>query len=430
MANARGDASQLDAMRRAVATRFLPALGYRDYRTLWVASLLSGAAASGLIVARGWMVFTLSDSSMLVGVTTFAAMIPLLVVPPYVGFLADKLDRRTLLAGTFALNLGHNLLLAILALTGSMQVWHLVALSLVNGVARAALMPTMQALVPNLVPRKLILNAVALNSATIHGSKLVGPGIVALLLMVAGPGSAFLACTGFYALGLVQVLRIRTASTGRLDPAKGALHNLLAGLNHVYRDRMLFALLVLVALHCALTMSFEAVLPVLSRQQFAAGGSVFGSLMMAVGGGALVGVLALAGVSNQRARGQLLLWTGFASSLTLLALAVAPTLELALLAAAGIGASQSAFMAITMAMMQALVPDAIRGRVTSIYAFHAGGVMAFANLLNGTLADVISSTLVLTISGGAFLLVMLVSFSNAILRDTYVRGPTAPVPAA
>lgn len=430
MANARGDASQFDAMRRAVATRFLPALGYRDYRILWVASLLSGAAASGLIVARGWMVFTLSDSSTLVGVTTFAAMIPLLVVPPFVGLLADKLDRRTLLAGTFALNLGHNLLLAILALTGTMQVWHLVVLSLVNGIARAALMPTMQALVPNLVPRKLILNAVALNSATIHGSKLIGPGIVALLLTIAGPGSAFLACTGFYALGLVQVLRIRTASTGRLDPAKSALHNLLAGMTHVYQDRVLLALLVLVALHCALTMSFEAVLPVLSQQQFAAGGSVFGSLMMAVGGGALVSVLALAGVSNQRARGQLLLLTGFASSLSLLALAAAPTLELALLAAAGIGASQAAFMAITMAMMQALVPDAIRGRVTSIYAFHAGGVMAFANLLNGTLADVISSTLVLTISGGAFLLVMLVSFSNAILRDTYVRGPTAPVPAA
>ena len=231
MANARSDASHLNAIRRAVATRFLPALGYRDYRILWFASLLGGAAASGLIVARGWMVFTLSDSSMLVGVTTFAAMIPLLVVPPFVGLMADKLDRRTLLAGTFALNLGHNLLLAILALTGTMQVWHLVALSLVNGIARAALMPTMQALVPNLVPRGLILNAVALNSATIHGSKLVGPGIVALLLTVAGPGSAFLACTAFYALGLVQVLRIRTASTGRLDPAKSALHNLLAGLD-------------------------------------------------------------------------------------------------------------------------------------------------------------------------------------------------------
>ena len=81
-------------------------------------------------------------------------------------------------------------------------------------------------------------------------------------------------------------------------------------------------------------------------------------------------------------------------------------------------------------MMQTLAPDAIRGRVTSIYAFHAGGVMALANLLNGTLADEISSTLVLSISGAAFLLVMLVSFSNTILRDTYVRGPTAPVPAA
>ncbi|MAG36361.1 MAG: hypothetical protein CL878_08970, partial [Dehalococcoidia bacterium] len=337
MANVHNDTLHLETLRRALATRFLPALGYRDYRTLWLATFFGGAAASGLIVARGWMVFSLSNSSALVGITTFAAMIPLLVVPPYVGLLADKLDRRTLLAGTFALNLGHNLLLAILAFTGTLQVWHLVALSLVNGIARAALMPTAQALVPNLVPSRLLLNAVALSSATIHGSKLVGPGIVALLLTISGPGSAFLLCTGFYALGLWQVLRIETASTGRVDPAKSAVRNLLAGLTHVYHDRALLALLVLVALHCALTMSFEAVLPVLSRQQFSLGGSGFGSLMMAVGGGALISVLALAGVENGRARGQLLLLTGLASSLTLLALAAAPTFGLALLAAAGVG---------------------------------------------------------------------------------------------
>lgn len=413
----------------AVSTVFL-SLSYPDYRTLWWASFLGGAAASGLIVARGWMVFTLSHSSAVVGIATFAAMIPVLVVPPFVGLLADKLDRRTILASTFALNLGHNIILAILSFTGSLQVWHLIVLSLVNGVARAALMPTAQALVPNLVPPKVLPNAVALYSATVHGSKLVGPGVVALLLSISNPGSAFLVCTGFYGLGLWQVLRIQTASTGRLDPSKGLWSNLVGGLIYVYRAPLLSALLALVALHCALTMSFEAVLPVIARKQFSTGGYGFGTLMMAVGAGALISLVALAAVQNARVRGRLLLLAGLGSSLMLLALAAAPTLTWALVAAAGVGASQAAFMAITMSMIQSLVPDHIRGRVTSTYIFLAGGLMAFANLFYGAMADLISGHLVLLISGSVFLVLMLGSFFNSSLRVTYLRGRATPMVAS
>src|SRR5581483_8159435 len=194
--------------------RYLAALEFRDYRRLWSANLAAQAAAWALIVTRGWLVYDMTDSSMAVGLVTFAAMAPLLLVPPFAGVLADRVDRRSLLAWTYAINLFHNLLLAFLALSGQLAEWHILLLSLVNGAARAAQTSTSQALAANLVPRHRLLNALSLSSATQHGSRLVGPGLVAPLLALLGAPAAFLLCSLLYGLGWLQVRRIETVSRG------------------------------------------------------------------------------------------------------------------------------------------------------------------------------------------------------------------------
>ena len=120
--------------------------------------------------------YNLTDgSSLWVGLVTFAAMIPRVLVTPITGYLADRFDRRRVMAVMFALNLAHNLVLAAVVMMGVVTVWHLVLLSFVNGSARAAQMPASQALIPNLVPPSLLLNAIALNQATQNGSRLLGP---------------------------------------------------------------------------------------------------------------------------------------------------------------------------------------------------------------------------------------------------------------
>ena len=298
------------------ASRYLTALSYRDYRTLWIANLSAGAATWALIVARGWLIFDLSGSSLWVGVVTFAAMIPRVLVTPFTGYLSDRFDRRSVLAAMFALNLGNNLVLALLVLTGSIQVWHLVVLSLVTGSARAAQMPAAQALVPNLVPRHLLLNGIALYQAAMHGSRLLGPAAIAPMMAFSGVEGAFFMCTGFYAISLVQTLRVRTSSTGRIDRTTGLARNLASGLVYMYRSSVLRAIVFLAAAHCGMTMAFESLLPVLSRQQLDAGGTGFSYLMMAVGSGALVSVVVLAGITSQAAKGCLFLYLGVLSGLT------------------------------------------------------------------------------------------------------------------
>ena len=410
---------------RTTLDRHLTALRHRDYRTLWIATLSGGAASWALIVARGWLVFTLSGSSAWVGVTTFAAMAPMFIMPPVAGFLADRMDRRALLAWVFAAQLAHNLVLAGLALTGTIAIWHLIALSVVDGVARATQMPASQALLPNLVPKEDLLNAVALNSATMQGSRLVGPGLIAPLMATVGAAGAFALCTVFYAVGLIFVLRIRTRSRGQMAADKGGVQNFFAGLLYVYRHPVLLPLFTVVVLHCALTMSFETLLPVVSDERLGAGGVGATYLMMGVGAGAFLGALAIAGVQSTQTRGRLLLLTAVASGLAPIGLALSTNMPLAALATAGMGASQAGFMTISATIIQSVVPDDIRGRVMSVYLWHIGGMMASINLMNGALADAVGAPVLLTITGLAFLAAVPVSLLRFRLRRLYMRGTVA-----
>ena len=388
-----------------------------------------GAAHWALIVARGRLVFELTDSSTLVGVVTFAAMIPRFFVSPFAGLLADRLDRRQLLAWTFGINMAHNLLLAILAISGLIQIWHLVVLSLINGSARAAQMPASGSLLPNLVPRHHLLNAIALNSATMHGTRLLGPLLTAPLLATVGAEGAFVLCTVFYGLGMVQVLLIHTRSTGVVQSEKGVLENLLAGLHYVYHHHLLLPLILLIVAHCSLTMSFESLLPVLAKEKLGAEGAGFSYMMMAVGAGALVAVMGLTRVQSDTVRGRLLLVAGIVSGVAPVALALSPNLPLALLASAGIGASQGSFMTLFTTVVQSIVPDEIRGRVTSINNLHIGGLMAAFNLVNGSLADVVGAPTILAVTGVVFLMILPLSFLSLHVRRLYAIGSYAMTPA-
>ena len=323
----------LAGARRFVGDHVLGALQYRDFRVLWTANLLGGAAAWALIVARGWLAFSISDSSVWVGLVTFAAFIPLFLVPPFAGLLADRIDRRTLLAVSFGVNLLHNLALALLAVTGALELWHLVLLGFVNGIGRSTAMPAAQSLLPSLVPRERLANAIALNQATQHGARLTGPLLILPLMATVGPTGAFFLCTAFYALGLLLVVRIRTPSTGVIDPQRGPLANLMAGVSYVYGNSLLLSVILMVALHCSLTMSFESVLPVLSRDLLGTGsrGISFSLIMIGVGAGALVAVLSLAAMQRDVTRGRLLLALRIGSGLAPIGLGASPNLALAML---------------------------------------------------------------------------------------------------
>ena len=405
-------------------TRFLPALGHRDFRHLWFAALAADGGAWAVIVARGWLAYDLAENnpSASAGLVIFSAMIPYVLVPVFAGFLADRMVRRDLLAWAMGFQIIIHAATAILALLGIVEIWHLVVIAFITGSAMATQVAGLESLTANLVPRRDLVNAYALVNAAFHGTRALGPGAIAPVLALLDIGWAFVIAGVAYIIAITLVLRIDTRSTGVIESARGHLRNLAEGFIYAYRHPVLVRVFTLVIFHCALVMSFESLLPVISETKLET--DAFGVSMMnvTVGIGALLISLVIAPLSAPHRRGRLLLITGIVSGISPLGLAFAPTLPLAMLATAFMGASQAGFMILSSILIQSVVPDGIRGRVTSIYILHAAGIMSFANFTNGALGDRFGPEWVLSVAAGGFIAFVALTALEKKTRGMYIRG--------
>lgn len=405
-----------------ITSRYLAALEYRDYRKMWIANVSAQSAAWALIVARGWVVYDMTHSSMDVGIVTFSAMAPLLVIPPIAGVLADRFDRRTLLGWTYAINLAHNLILALLVAFGSIEMWHIITLSLVNGVARAAQMSTSQALAANLVPREKLLNALSLNAATQHASRLIGPGLISPLLALIGAAPAFFMCTILYGVGWVQIMRIKTKSAGGIRKGENFFKSFSQGVTYAWSQPYIRMILFMVFFHCGLTMAFESLLPHYAEHNLNGGAGYFGTLMMGIGIGSLVGSIFIGGIQNSVSRGRLYLIMGLLSGLGQIMLMFSHNLAMAMAAVIIMGSSQAGFMTLGQAVTQALAADEYRGRLASINTLSFGGIMAIMNLVYASVGGYYNPGVVLAVGGLAFTAMMLLSVLNSFTRKVYING--------
>jgi MFS family permease len=413
-------------MLTTICDRFLLALQYKDYRNLWIANAFAGAASWALIIARGWLAYDITGGLLWSGIVTFAAMIPRLFATPLVGFLADRFDRQTLLRWTYTLNFLHNVALALLVMQGAISgaggPWILMALSLLNGTLRTAQMTTTQSLVPNLVPKEHLMNAIALNQATQQGSRLVGALTILPLLSILGTSGvmvAFWLCSGFYAIGLIQVTRVTTRSTGVINKDQSFLRNLMEGFVYVYGRPQILAMVLLVLAHCAFTMSYESILPGISEEKLGAGSVGVSYLMAAVGGGALITSVFLAGIQNPKTRGILFLVFGISSGLGPIIMALSSSSFFSIAAAAAMGVNQAGFMTISHTIIQSLTDDSVRGRVSGVYSVHVGGSMAVTNMINAGFADIFTASSVMAVGGALFVIVIAFSIGSSALRRIY-----------
>ena len=413
----------------SVLHRYIVALQYQDFRWIWLSSMGGQSAYWALIVARGIYVLDETGSSTQVGITTFVAMAPRFLLPPLAGYLADRFDRRTVLATAYVLQLLQALVLVALALGGVLEVWHVVVLALLNGSFRTFQMTATQTLIPNVVPREHWLNAIAMNQVSLQGSRLVGPALITPALLLYDVSIAFLVSTTFYVLGIAGVMAIRTRSTGELTRGSSIGASLWAALRYAWADPQLRALFILLALHCSMSMSFESILPVIARDEL---GDVDLSayLMMGVGAGAVVALIGIAGVRSASGRGKLLFLTGVVSGASLLLLAASGSTTVALLGAAAMGGSQAAFMAIGGAMVQSLAPDGMRGRISGLNQINIGGTMAVMNLVNGFAADEFGAPIVLLVLGLGFTAAAVASLAFGTVRGIYRGSIAVPVRAA
>ena len=402
--------------------RFLLALQYQDYRNLLIATTFSASAAWALIVARGWLTFELTGSSFWVGFVTFAAMIPQVFSSPISGFLADRFDRVRVLQWIFVLNMANNSLLALLVMSGIDTPWIIVVLALANGTMRASQQTVSTALVPNLVSKEHLLNAIALNQATQQGARMTGALAIMPLLGIVNIEAAFWACSSFYLVGFLHVSKVKTRSTGVINQNQGFLTNLFEGFVYVYKRPILRSIILIVLAHCALTMSYEALLPAISEDKLNAGSVGTSYLMAGVGAGALLSSLFIAGVRSNSTRGKLYLLFALTSGLGPSLLAWSGYWGLSVVATIYMGINQAGFMTISHTIIQSITEDRVRGRVAGVYSVHIGGSMAVTNWINGAIADVFSASAVMVVGGLIFFVVVLISLGSTSIRGLYFSG--------
>ncbi len=395
------------------AHRFLAALVFRDFRFMAFATLCSSSGAWALIVARGAWVYSIPElegtQGLWVGLITFAAMSPRFVATPFIGYLADKMTRKTLLQRVYVLQIAQASIMAVLVMIGVTNPWYVVVLAVVNGTLRSTQMTAAQSLTPNLVDRERLPNAVALNQAMQQGSRAVGPAILLGISVTVGSSAifgsegfsfslqnlavtlgtstiVFWACAAFYLVALISALNIRTVSSGVIDRRRGFWGNTAAGFAYVYSTPLVFGILLMAVAHCVLVMSFESMLPPLALEKLSPDGVTFNdndvyALMAALGIGSLFSSIFVGGIINHMTRGRVFLLLGFTSSLTPIGMGLSSQTGVSMIAAVMMGLGTSGFMTITHTIIQSVVPDEIRGRVASAYSMHIGGSMAFANLL-------------------------------------------------
>ena len=399
---------------------------YADYRTLWLSSAVAAASLWAMLMARGWLVFELSGSGLAVGAVTFAAMAPW-ALAPIGGAFADRFDRaRLVLWGRVAL-MGLAFALAALAFTDVIAIWHLIVIAAASGVVRIFEIPAEQALIPNVVDRDSLLNAITLASLARHGSRFIGPLVGAPLIAGVGPGWLFVLGAVFYAVSALVFIRFRVRSSGGLAGTEGGFRAAGRGIREAVRyvgqHRPLMLVFALTMFHCMLVMSFDSLLPIFATDALGRGSGAFGALLAGVGAGALVGTLILSFVHNGAARGATFLGTGVLSGAAMLWLAVASGPVTAVAAAVVVGAAQAVFMALSATFIQEVVSDALRGRVMSLYVLLAAGTMATMIFGNGALADVVNVRILLIASPATFIaLVLAWSLSQADLRAVYRTG--------
>jgi len=348
--------------------------------------------------AQGWLVLQLTNSPGLLGVVGAVAGLPTLLLVVVAGVLADRLDRRRLLAwGSWA---GAVLaaILALLTTLGVVEYWQVALIALLGGVVLTIQMPASQAVVSSIVDRTLLGSAIALNSAQYNLARIVGPSIAGLAIAAGGLALGFWAnAVALVIVGFV-ISRLPIPPTRRSDRVAAALWgDLQDGVRHVAADPILATLVLLAAAPALFVLSYLTFLPVYARDILAVGAPGLGLLTGSIGVGALAGALLMASRRPSGGSGRLILVGLGAISLSLLTFALSRSLPVSMLALGVLGASQVAYYSTTNTLLQTRVPPRLRGRVHSLYVLTSIGLLPIGNLGAGAIAEVAGVPAVLAV---------------------------------
>lgn len=364
------------------------AFQYRNYQLWFFGQLVSLAGTWMQSIAQGWLVYQISHSEFALGLVGFAGAIPILIITPFGGVVADRVPKRTLLVITQSAMMVLAFILSVLVFTNLVQVWHVILMAVLLGIANAFDAPTRQSFIVDMVGRDHLTNGIAMNSIMFNGARVIGPALGGLLLAAVGTGWCFFFNgVSFLAViaGLLAMHIPRQAA--RPQNSASAWQQLKDGLHYSARHSEIVSLLLLASVFGMFGNAYSALLPAFVDQVYHAGANGYGFLNAAIGLGAVTGAFMIAQYVDRTRRGAWLFFANQGFSILLFIFAFNANFSLALLAGFGLGACFMIQNTNINSLLQTRVDDAMRGRVLSLYTLSFFGLAPFGNLLSGALAQ-------------------------------------------
>ncbi len=363
------------------------ALRHRNFQLFFGGQLISLIGTWMQNVAQAWLVYRFTGSSLLLGAVGFASQIPVFLVAPIGGIVADRFNRHRIVIGTQIASMILALILAGLTLTHVVQVWHIFVLAALLGVVNAFDIPGRQSFLVDMVGKEDLMNAIALNSSMFNGARIIGPAIAGILVAKIGEGWCFFA-NGISYIAVIIGLLLMQLERPVYRPAKGSpLANIIEGFQFARQESPIRALLLLLGLVSLVSMPYTVLMPIFADKVLHGGARGLGILMGATGVGALLGALTLATRTGVRGLGRWVAFScgGFGATLMLFSFSRSFYLSTALLVP--VGFCMMLQMSSSNTLIQAMVPDQLRGRVMALYSMMFMGMAPFGALLGGALAD-------------------------------------------
>lgn len=351
----------------------------RHYRWFWLGMLASFIGIHLQLVARNWLVYEMTGSALALGIVIAAWGLPILLLSLYGGAVADRVKKRDLLIVTQVANGIITLIIAILIATGGILLWHLIAAAALTGIIFAFHVPARLAIIPELVQKREILNAIALNSTGMNLSRFVGFAIGGALLGVIGVAGVyyvvvfcfFVSAALLFMLPVVEKVRQRAVTSIKVD--------MMEGLRYIYHSPLLRSLLAMVFVAIAFGLPYMNLMPVFAVDIFDVGEFGLGFLLGMAGLGSLIGSLILASLGDFRRKGLLCIGLAFGFGATVALFGFSDSYPLSLVLLIAVGLLGAGYLAVNNTLIQSKVPHEMLGRVMSIY------VMTFAMMPLGTL---------------------------------------------
>lgn len=370
--------------------RGFAAVRHRNFRLYWIGQIISLVGTWMQTVSLPWLVLLLEGSPIQLGAVLALQFAPSLVLAPFGGVLADRVDKRRLLLATQLVAALQAVVLFGLTVTDVVQIWHVMVLSLALGFVNAIDMPVRQSFAADLVPREDLMNAITLNSASFNLARVVGPAVAGLALAFYGPAFNFAINAVSYG-GVLIALRMMDPGAmlpvPRPFPRPSVRSSLGEGVSYALRTPTVLWPLVLLAGMGTFGMNFQTLLPLFARFTLSLDADGYGALFAAMGVGSLLASLALAYVGSRRPLVGMILWGGLSFVFFEALLGLSRTPELAFPLIVAVGFSSMLMINTINVIVQRSVPNELRGRVMSLYITVFAGVTPIGGLLAGAVAE-------------------------------------------